>query len=175
REARVDVDYGRAALFGLHHPLKPDRVALGHVGALDDDDVRVLQVLLERRRAAPPEGDPQTGDRGAVSDPGLVLHLDDAQRGVELLEQVVLLVVERGPAQVRDAEGALDVLALLVLLLPGAIAAVAHALGDHVHRPLERDRLPFLGARPAVPASVQAVAARDQLISRRSLRTQPAS
>ena len=41
---------------GLHHPAEADRVALGHVRALDDDAVRVLQVLLEGRRAAASEG-----------------------------------------------------------------------------------------------------------------------
>jgi tRNA U55 pseudouridine synthase TruB len=30
-------------------------MALGHIGALDDDAVGVLQILLERRRAAAPE------------------------------------------------------------------------------------------------------------------------
>ena len=98
-EARVDVDHRRAPRLGLHHPLEADRVALGHVGALDDDAVGVLQVLLERGGAAPAERCPQTGDGGAVSDAGLVLDLDGAERGEQLLDEVVLLVVERRPAQ----------------------------------------------------------------------------
>jgi hypothetical protein len=49
------VDHGGAACLGLHHPLEPDRVALGHVGAFDDDAVGVLQVLLRRGGAAAPE------------------------------------------------------------------------------------------------------------------------
>ncbi len=43
--ARVDVDDLRAALLGLHHPAEADRVRLGHVGALDQDAVSVLDVL----------------------------------------------------------------------------------------------------------------------------------
>ena len=44
-----------AARLGLHHPLEPDRMALGHVRALDDDAVAVGQILLERRRPASTE------------------------------------------------------------------------------------------------------------------------
>ena len=54
-------------------------MTLGHVGALDDDAVSLLQVLQEAGRAAPAEGGPQTGDRGTVSNTGLVLDLDRAR------------------------------------------------------------------------------------------------
>ena len=40
---------------GLHHPLEPDRVALGHVRAHDHDAVGVPQVLRERGGAAATE------------------------------------------------------------------------------------------------------------------------
>src|SRR5918911_505924 len=132
----------------------PDRVALRHVGALDDDAVGVLQVLLERRRATAAERDPQTGDRGAVSDPRLVLHLHDAERGVELLEEVVLLVVDRGAAEVRDGERPADRLAMALrlrivdALLPRGVPRPLHALRDHLHRLLERDGLPARASRP---------------------------
>ena len=102
-EARVDVDDRRTALLGLHHPLEPDRMRLGHVRALDDDAVGVGQVLLESGGAAAAERSPQTGDGGGVSNAGLVLDLDRAQRGEELLDQVVLFVVERRAAQAGEA------------------------------------------------------------------------
>ena len=44
-EAWVDVNHPGAAGLGLLHPLEPNWVALGHVGALDDDAVRVGHVL----------------------------------------------------------------------------------------------------------------------------------
>jgi hypothetical protein len=72
-EARIDVDDLGAALLGLDHPLKADRMLLGHVRAHDQDAVRVLQVLLERGGAAAPERGPQTGDRRAMSYASLVL------------------------------------------------------------------------------------------------------
>src|SRR5205823_2289975 len=67
REPRVDVDDLGAPGLGLDHPLEAHRVALGHVRALDDDAVRVLEVLLEGGGAAPTERGPQTGDGGGVS------------------------------------------------------------------------------------------------------------
>jgi hypothetical protein len=82
--------------------LEADRVLFGHIRALDHDDVGVLQVLLERGRAAAAERGPQTGTRGAVSNTSLVLDLHDSQTGEQLLDQIVLLVIERRPAEVRD-------------------------------------------------------------------------
>ena len=46
---------------GLHHPLEADRVALGHVRALDEDAVGVRQILLEGGRAAASELVPRPG------------------------------------------------------------------------------------------------------------------
>src|SRR5438270_19129 len=98
-EARVDVEDLCAALPRLEHPLETDRVVLGHVRAHDHDAVGVLEILLEVRRTASSERGPQTGDRGAMSYAGLVLDLDDAERGQQLLDQVVLFVVERRAAE----------------------------------------------------------------------------
>ena len=57
-------------------------------------------------RAASTERRPQTGDGGGVSYAGLVLDLDRAERREELLDQVVLLVVERRAAEAGEAERA---------------------------------------------------------------------
>src|SRR5262249_22449584 len=65
--------------------------------ALDQDAVGVLQVLLEGGRAAAAKARPQTGDGGGVSNAGLVLDLDRAERREQLLDQVVLFVVEVAP------------------------------------------------------------------------------
>jgi hypothetical protein len=63
-EARIDVDDLRSALLGFHDPAKADRMALGEVGTLDHDAVRVLKILLESGRSTPTERGPQTGDGG---------------------------------------------------------------------------------------------------------------
>src|SRR5207253_2252138 len=99
-------------------PLEADRVVLGHVRAHDDDAVGVLEILLEVRRTASPERGPQTGDRRAVSYAGLVLDLDDAERRHQLLDEVVLLVVERRTAEVADRERPVGGRAVVGLLLP---------------------------------------------------------
>src|SRR5438874_10991363 len=112
----------RAAPLGLHDPLEADRVRLGHVRPHDHDAVRVLEVLLEPGGAATPERGPQTGDGRAMSYAGLVLDRERAGRGEELLDQVVLLAVERGAAQEVDSERALERLAVLGLLLPGVLS-----------------------------------------------------
>ncbi len=98
-EPRVYVDQCRAAGLGLHDPLEPDRMALGHIRALDDDAVGVLHVLLEVSGPAAPKASPQTGNGGGVSNTGLILDLDRAQRREQLLDQVVFLIVQGGPAQ----------------------------------------------------------------------------
>src|SRR5689334_871728 len=136
-------------------------MALGHVRTFDDDAVAVLQVLLERGRSASTEGCPQTGNGGAVSYARLVLDLDRAECGEELLDEEVLLVVERRATEVREAQRPADLLAL-ELGLPALAAALDHPVGDHVHRGVEREVLPLGPVRPAVPDAVLAgVAGRE--------------
>ena len=139
REARIDVDHLRAALARLHHPLEPDRMVLRHVRAHDHDAVGVLQVLLERRRAAASERGAQTGHRGAMSNAGLVLDLHDAERGVELLHQVVLFVVERRAAEARDPHRAVQRLPFVVGGFPRR-ARASRSRGRRSCRPRCRGR-----------------------------------
>src|SRR6185436_12815811 len=114
-----------------------------HVRALDEDAVGVLKGLLVVGGAAAPERGPQTGDRARVSYAGLVLDLHRAHRGEGLLDEVVLLVVERRAAEVGEPERAVDPPTLVVRVLPPALAGGDQALGDHVHRRLELELLPL--------------------------------
>src|SRR6185312_15352907 len=174
-EAGVDVNYAGAALTRLHHPLVADRMALGHVRAHDHDAVRVLHVLLEGRCAAPAERGAQTGHRGRVSYARLVLDLDEAERRHQLLDRVVLLIVEGRPAQVGDAHRPAQRAPLLVLVLPGVPAGRDDPVGDHVHRLVERERLPLGPVRPPVLHLVLAQRARHVATAGGSLRAQPAA
>src|SRR6202042_1199800 len=72
-EARIDVNDLGAAFTRAHGPAEADRVRLSQVGALNEDAVRVLQILLKTGGATAPERGPQTGDRARVSYAGLVL------------------------------------------------------------------------------------------------------
>src|SRR5690242_11165398 len=60
-----------------------------------------------------PKRGPQTGDRGAVSYAGLVLDRHRAGRREELLDQVVLLGVQRGAAEDAEPERAVQRLAVV--------------------------------------------------------------
>src|SRR5215831_8516118 len=48
REAWIDMNDRGAARLRFHHPTEADGVALGHVGALNNDAIRVLKILLKR-------------------------------------------------------------------------------------------------------------------------------
>src|SRR6185312_10474258 len=159
---------------GLGHPLEAHRVALGHVRTLDDDAVGVRQVLQEVGRATTAERGTQTGHRGGVLYAGLVLDLDRAHGRVELLHEVVLLVVEGRPSEARYPHGAVDALAV-DLVLPALAAGVEHAVGDHVHRRVEVEVLPLRPVRTAVADLRLPGRAGDQLLARAALRAQPAA
>ncbi len=84
REARIDVNDRGSPGLGFHDPLEADRMALGHVGAFDDDAIAIGKVLLEVGGAAATERGSQTGNGGAVSYARLILDLHRAHGGVEL-------------------------------------------------------------------------------------------
>ena len=65
--------------------------------------------------------------------------------------------------------------AVLVDVLPGAVAAVDDPVGDHLHRPLERQVLPLRAEGPAVLDGRDAPRAVDKLLARRSLRAEAAA
>src|SRR5690606_11206183 len=100
--------------------------------------------------AAAPEAGPQTGDGGGVSYAGLVLDLDRPHRCEQLLDEVVLLVVQRGTAEAGDAHRAPDTVALVVEFLPGLAAGLQHAVDDHLHGRVEIEVFPFGAVGPAV-------------------------
>ena len=55
REARIDVDDLRTALFGFHDEAERDRMTLREIRALDEDAIRIHEILYERGRAAAAE------------------------------------------------------------------------------------------------------------------------
>src|SRR5947209_18717150 len=81
---------------------------------------------------------------------GLVLDRQRAGGGEELLDQVVLLAVQRRSTQEVDAERPLQRLTVVSLLLPGLGPDPDHPLGDHVRGLLQRDVGPVARSRRAV-------------------------
>src|SRR5207237_5967102 len=82
-----------AAVEGLEHVMEEDRVGLAGVRTPQDDEVRILNLLVRARAAAGPEYRRQTDDAGSMS--GAVTGVDvvaaDDLAG-ELLGQIVHLV-----------------------------------------------------------------------------------
>src|SRR6187200_2125275 len=78
----------------------------------------------------------------------LVLDGDDAEAtGEELLDEVVLLVVDRRPAKGADGADRVEQVAAVVSSGKVRVAHFLHPLGDAVERPVERAGLPVIGMR----------------------------
>ena len=97
------------------------------------------------------------------------------ERRVELLHQVVLFVVQRRAAQAGDAQGAVQVSALLVGVLPGAGPGVQHPIDDHVDRGVQVQVLPLGTVRAPVPNRGHPAGRGDQRQRRGALGAQPAA
>src|SRR5207244_6499954 len=86
-EARISVDnLGAAArtrtalgvVLSGEKPLEADWMRLGRVGAIDQDEVGVLDIAPVVCHRPPPECGGQTDHRGAVSNPCLLFEMDQA-------------------------------------------------------------------------------------------------
>src|SRR5262249_55528736 len=142
-EPWVDVDdLGPVLHLGLHGPAEGYRVVLSHVGAHDHDAVRVRHApRIEGGRPAP-EPCPQTGDAGAVSDPGLILDGHHAQAAHELLLDVVELDLQSSPAQREDGRGHVHELAARQPFDERLVPGLLDQLGHPVESALEIPDLP---------------------------------
>ena len=105
-ETRVDVQDIGAALLGSRQPIHCDGMVLRRVSAHDQDDIGVQHVDPMVGHRSPTERGRQTGDRGAVSEPGLVLDVHQAEGPHEFHEEIGLLVVQRRAAEAGDGLGA---------------------------------------------------------------------
>src|SRR6202044_1451477 len=112
---RIDMDQRPASQLGLHGPLEADRLSLRHIRSHEEDAIAIGHVLLIICSRTAAERGAQTGHRGAVSYSRLVLDRHHSQPTAEqLLNEVVLLVVNRCPAQRSDAAHRVEQTALLV-------------------------------------------------------------
>src|SRR5438270_7940996 len=90
---------------------------------------------------------PQTGDRGRVSNTGLIFYLHYAEASEQLLNQVILFVIERRAAQVSDTERTSNRERFIIFVLPVLVTSFFHARRNHLHRLLERDFFPCRAVR----------------------------
>src|SRR5580658_4914702 len=75
-ESRIDHDHlGVALPLGLDRPFESARMILGWIAPHDQHDVGILNVDPAIGHGPAPKSWPQTGDRRAVSNPGLVFYV----------------------------------------------------------------------------------------------------
>ena len=83
-------------------------MVFGDVAAFHQDRLAVLQVDPVVGHGAATECGPQTGDRGAMSKPGLMFDVGHAEQPGRLLKEVTLLVRVLRAAHEADGVGAID-------------------------------------------------------------------
>ncbi len=101
-ETRVDVQDIGATLLGAREPIHGNRVIFRRVPTHDQDDIGVHHVnpMVGHRPSA--KRGRQTGDRGAVSEPGLVFYVHQAESLHKFHEEIGLLVVQCRAAETGD-------------------------------------------------------------------------
>ncbi len=102
-EARVDVDELRSTLFGEHGPAEADGMVLRHVRTLDDDAIRIREILKRGGCATATKRGAQTGHRRGVSNTSLIFDLENAGCIEELLDEIVFFIIESRAAEMRHA------------------------------------------------------------------------
>ena len=78
-KARVDVNELGAPVFGPHDPFERNGMIFRRVAALDEDDIAVDNIDIVIGHRTPSERLCQSRYSGRVSDPGLVVHIDQSE------------------------------------------------------------------------------------------------
>ena len=149
-------------------------MVLGDVAAFHQDRLAVLQVDPVIGHRAPAERGPQTGDRGAMSKPGLVLDVPHTEQAGRLLKEVALLVGVLRAAheshRISAIDGHLFVAALLMDEPWGACDPITRCA---IHEEFRRIHLlggdPRLVARLANLRATRATASSQEMSSQWSL------
>ena len=105
-ETRIDVQDIGALLLGARQPIHRYGMVFRRISAHDQDDIGVQHVdpMVGHRPSA--ERGRQTDDRGAVSEPGLVFDVHQAEGPHQFHEEIGLLVVQCRAAEAGDRLGA---------------------------------------------------------------------
>src|SRR5215469_10247627 len=98
----------RTIFLGLPYPLEGHGMILCHVAAFHQNRLAMLQVNPVVRHRSPPECSPQTGDRRAMSKPGLMLDIYCAEQSCRFLEEVAFFIRVLGAPHERDGVGPVD-------------------------------------------------------------------
>jgi len=93
---------------GLHGPTEGNGMTFGHVGTLDNDAVRILQVAGIKGCGTAPETRSQTGNTGAVSYAGLVFNGHHSQASHQFLLKVVPFIVQGRTPERKNTQRVVD-------------------------------------------------------------------
>src|SRR5262245_12524610 len=141
-------------------------MVLRRIASHDQDHVGVLDVDPVVGHRPTTECGAQTGHRGAMSKPGLVVGVHDPQRACPFGQQVVDLVVIGAATNNRDALALIESLPGGVLFDEAFIARLLHSPGDLIYHPLPALLLPSVGAWGAVERAGQATFVEDVVFER---------
>ena len=120
-------------------------MVLGGIAAHDQDAIAVLEIVVMIGHGTTAERLCQSRNTGTVSDPGLMVHLHEAQ-GPHHRDQPALLIVELGAAHVSEASTRLITWPLsfltikplsrgALIFLAISVRAQSSVLGSHLSPP----------------------------------------
>jgi len=119
-------------------------MTLGHIGSLDHDAVRVLQISRINRNSASTQPRSQTGNTWAVSDACLVLNGNHSQASHQLLLEVVPFVVQGCASKSKDSCRMINQRAIFQAFDERIIAGLFYQFSYAIHRPIKTYLIPIL-------------------------------
>src|SRR5271166_3274280 len=150
RKAGIDDNRLRVAMnLGFNRPLESTWMVFGWVASHDQHHVGILDVDPAVRHCAASKGGPQTGDRWAVSNPGLVFQVADPQAAHTFDGEIIKFVGVGAAAGKSDAFAAVDGAALRVLFDEGCVARLFYQVCEFVISLIPGDVFPVGAARAA--------------------------
>src|ERR1700694_3447241 len=168
-QARIDNDgLGVPVNFGFDRPLEAAGMVLGGIAAHDQHHVGVLDVDPAIGHCAASEGGPQTGDRWAVSNAGLVFQVADPQAAHTFYDQIIRFVGVGAAAGEGKAFAAIDGVAGSVLLDKCIVARLLHPLRNLAIGLVPRNVFPVGGSGTPHLRLQQAAFVKNVLLERRS-------
>jgi hypothetical protein len=109
----------------------------GSVAAHDQDGIGILDVDPVIGHCAASKRLSQSRNSGAVSDSGLMVHMDDAEAARGLMGQGAFLVVGMRCAEKKHGVKSIDGVALLVFEQQTGVSCLFHPFGDLIQGPIQ--------------------------------------
>ena len=134
-ELGVDVDKRRAVVLGPHDPFERNRMMFSGIAADNKNHVGILDVDPVVGHSTASERLCQSRNSGAVSDPCLVVQLDNTQAAHGLMDNGAFLVGGVRGAHHENAFQTVDRLALAVFEDQILVTRILHATGDLFQHP----------------------------------------